>query len=218
MSVISLNRNLSEQNERQLQFDLHSYFEKIWPNCKNFQPLNPSAHLKPQALAALTFKKDFFKNMAEIIPFGVDISDKSIFKRTISSMGLKVSNDVWNHITDDDVIEVYNGDFLQIAHNFSFMNYCSYHPVDLCTYEWWELFSRDIKITEALAEAGNQVFRGKVKTFAEINSPKHIVKELLSKNPYCLEVEQGIMAPVFDNGIIVAGITTLRAKHINIDN
>lgn len=163
---------------------------------------------------ALAFKTLFFEAMSNVIHFS-ELSDKQIFKFTLRNMKLRVDDGFWPMVSEEDVLELYNSDFLQIGHNISFMKFCSYHPSDLYLKEWWELFHRDEKMTVLLADLANKVFQGKVNKYLEAKVPSHSVKEIASHKKYQLNVEQGVMAPVYDReGCLVACLTALKAAHI----
>ncbi len=164
--------------------------------------------------AALAIKTRFFEAMSSVIHFS-ELSDKQIFKFTLKNLKLRVDESFWPMVSEEDVLELYNSDFLQVGHNISFMRFCSYHPSDLYLKEWWELFYRDEKMTAMLAESANRVFQGKVNKYIEAQVPKHLVREIASLKKYQLNVEQGVMAPVYDKeGCIVACLTSLKATHI----
>lgn len=136
-------------------------------------------------------------------------------KNLLNIMKLKAPADFVSSITDEDIVEIYSPESIQMFRNLKFYETTSYTLADLLLYEWHELYSRPTKIYETLAEYGAYCATKakKDEVISMDHVPTHIIKEIKSTPINLLEVKFGKIAPVFASTGEHAGlIVTCRAK------
>lgn len=186
------------------------YVRPFLPGLPYFSRLSFEAqHL---ALKAVEFYIDL---CSEHISAGEKLTDSLSFTwRALRKLGLRPHSDLFNHIQEDDMIEIYNRDSRQLYRNFRYYDFCSYSFEELYSLEWWNLFDRDQKITDALLQEGIKVFSGEVAGYCLSATPKHIVRELISVDRLANAYQAKIIAPLYEGNNIEALLVTLSAESV----
>lgn len=144
-------------------------------------------------------------------------SNKALVKSILSLMKLCVNDDFIDQITEEDIVEIYSPEGVQVFRNLKFYETTAYTLADLLIFEWNELYLRPTKVYEKLAEYVDYCIN-KAKSNEIINLKhlaSHIIKEIKSRPVSLLEVKFGNMAPVTTFGGANAGlICTCRAKNM----
>lgn len=152
--------------------------------CQAYRPGAPHFSNLPQAKQdeVLEYLRFYLELCMGQIAAGDRLSDNLSFTwRALKRLGFVPRSDLFNHLTDEDVIEIYNSDNRQLFRNLRFFDHCSYTLEELCTLEWWTLFERDQKITMKLFEAAEKIFRGEItETIIPTDIEPHIIKETQS--------------------------------------
>lgn len=146
-----------------------------------------------------------------------EAKNRSMIKNILNIMKLSATSDFLNNITEEDIVEIYSPDGIQIFRNLKFYETTSYSLADLLLYEWYELYSRPTKIYEKLAEyVVYCVTKARPNEIIDLNHiPAHIIKEIKSNPINLLEVKFGKMAPIYSFGGNIAGlIVTCKAKNM----
>jgi hypothetical protein len=124
--------------------------------------------------------------------------DPSLLWYVIKELGLRPCSDLFNKIQPNDVIEIYNTDFIQIFRNFAFFSICSYSLEEIFSYEWRELYERDPVITGKLAELAFSLLSGDVKTTIPIlGIGDHQLTEVFSPSRHKMVVNHSYLSPLF---------------------
>lgn len=139
---------------------------------------------------------------------GFKINDNISFTwRAFGRLGLSPSKDFFSYITEEDLVEIYSKDQIQLFRNFAFFECCSYTLEELHTYEWWNLFERDEKHTQMILEDAAKTLSGEIRDTFTPNIPAHNVREISSAENILINIEIRHMAPVYRNkkvdGLIV---------------
>lgn len=133
------------------------------------------------------------------------VTNADFFKSVLSYFDYEVDPTFFEHLQENQTIEIYNTSNIQLFRNFNYFELSSYSLLHLISFQWFELFERDPKITEKILTGGREVLASQQKT-KKWNIPKHELKEiLLGDTPKTLVVENGTITPVFqksDNKII----------------
>lgn len=104
--------------------------------------------------------------------------EKAILAKNLKRLGLKHSEGSEESIEIGHIIEIYDSHSVQLYRNFEFFRHSSYSLMDLVTTEWFRLYQRPQKITDALIESARQVFiQGKA---IVPDVPSHILREIYS--------------------------------------
>lgn len=169
-----------------------------------------SIEKKKYAIEQLRFYQDLcHSQLAE----GYKINDSLSFTwRAFRKLGLVPNSDLFSHITNDDIVEIYSKDHVQLFRNFAFFDCCSYTLEELYTYEWWSLFERDEEITQKILKETHRVFSGEVEGTFVPDVPKHALREARSAERFSLSCEIRRMAPVYRNKRPDAVIVLERAE------
>lgn len=131
---------------------------------------------------------------------GYKINDSLTFTwKAFRRLGLVPSSDLFNNIENEDIIEIYSKEHVQLFRNFNFFDCCSYTLEELNTYEWWSLFERDEETNQQIIAATNLVFSGEKEGTFVPDVPKHLLREARSADRFSMNHQIRKMAPVYRN-------------------
>ena len=82
----------------------------------------------------------------------VENIERRLLEVCANKLGIVFDPNVYNTVTNDHIIEVYNEDLIQIYRNLSFFNLCSYNLLDLLSHEYYELYERSVQVNTQLFE------------------------------------------------------------------
>jgi PAS domain-containing protein len=141
-------------------------------------------------------------------------SSRTFVWRAFSALGFVPDSNLFNLIGDDDVVEIYNMENIQIFRNLRFFEFCSYTLEELFSKPWMELFVReDPEITKQLINL--------LVTLAETKNPRpvstnvgpHFTREVGSESCFRVELEVKHVTVLFsDDGSPEAYVACERAK------
>jgi hypothetical protein len=84
---------------------------------------------------------------SEQINEGYTLKDNPSFAwRAMSKLGLTPRSDLFSHLTNEHIVQIYSANNVQLFSNFRFFEICSYTLEELFSLEWWVLYERDPKI------------------------------------------------------------------------
>ncbi len=132
--------------------------------------------------------------------------ERCYIEPAIKMYGLELRDtEFWNKVQKDDVIEIYSSESIQLFRTFNFFKISSYSLLDLLTLEWYLLWERPSFVMNALIEAAQQMMEGRMKTATQINSSRHILKEIYNDDSIGFKcssvlVEPGFACPLFEEG------------------
>ena len=133
--------------------------------------------------------------------------------------------DFWGRLQKDDVIEVYSAENIQLFRTFNFFKISSYSLLDLLTLEWFLLWERPSFALNGLIQAAKETIQGKMKTATQINSPRHILKEIYNDDTLGFKcssvlVDPGLICPLYetDSDQVKGFLFTLRGKVMGYDS
>ncbi len=169
--------------------------------------------------AILAAFENYFGVVRSQLGLGHDLQDrrKRIFWGILGRLGLRPCSDLFDKLGEDDCVEVYGADFIQIYRNMKFLELCSYNLDDIFACEWVELFYREPRITEALAKEMTHVLSGGVRSTLQISDDagqaEHVVSEVFLEERREFLVRHKYLSPLFDeNGRPAAFVIILDAK------
>lgn len=86
-------------------------------------------------------------------------------KKALRAFGLKAYDDnVFNLITEDDIIEIYSADGRQLYRNILFCKMCSYSLLDLAVNSWDQLYEKPAQVTNQILELIKQILTTNIST------------------------------------------------------
>ncbi|MBO9666081.1 MAG: hypothetical protein J7501_04650 [Bdellovibrio sp.] len=146
---------------------------------------------------------------------GMKINDNLSFVwRAFCRLGLAPCRDFFTHLTQEDIVEIYSKDQLQLFRNFKFFDHCSYTLEELHTIEWWNLFERTEENTKIILGEAIKALSGEIHESFVPNVPIHSLREANSAEHFTMEIELRRMAPVYRNRQIEGVIVLERARLI----
>lgn len=124
---------------------------------------------------------------------------------TLVFLKLRPPSDFFSYLSDDDKIEVYDLNGVQIWRNINVMAVCSYSFEEMLCLPWDERYCREESMTQKIyASVGKVISSSESQVYYE-QIPSHIVKEKKSQKKYTLLARHDYFAPLFDVDNKVAG-------------
>lgn len=205
-----------------------SLFDAIWIIGKSYgrpyQKEDLSARItalsETQKLHAMQSLIQFASIIVDAETHRIDITKNLDFlKFWLQEMGFEAHFDLEKYITNDDIVEIYDHDLVQIGRNHIFYKFCSYDPLTLATVPFHELFRRDNSINEIIFTHAKKCLDSSTKVH-KIETPIHTMQEAFARNSKVFEIEHKYCSPLFKRGSHepIAIFCTQRAKYIGDSN
>lgn len=145
--------------------------------------------------------------------------DLNLLWRFIQLMGYRPTSDLFDHITGEDVVEIYDRNHKQIFCNLRFFSVSSYSFEELKHLPAKELFERPPELMELLIQEVSALFASSDPKTVQSKLPPHIAKELHSKRKYTAQVQQGIISPLFNpSGSVEAVVCSIKVRILNVES
>jgi hypothetical protein len=145
-----------------------------------------------------------FSNYKKLIQSSLEtdpdcLKDESLLLNQIGQfMNLRVTSDLLGKIQHDDIVEIYNQDFVQVYRGLTFMHICNYTLVDLLTYEFYELYERSVSVNEHLFAAAKIVTeRGTSEGVSLKHVPAHLTRERFSEERGVFQITFRHFFPIY---------------------
>lgn len=119
--------------------------------------------------------------------------------------------DIFDKISDTDVIEVYLDDHTQIFRNLNFFNYTSFTIDELLCGTWYKLYKRDFISTLKMMKVAFKILTGRLQSTTAWNVPVHIFYEVGSLECLKQSIELKYLSPIKNNGKRIGAICTSAA-------
>lgn len=119
--------------------------------------------------------------------------------RAFRKLDLVPRGDVFGHMTDDDLIEIYSCENKQLYRNFKFFEVCTYTLEELYSREWWVLYERDSEITMKIFDMGARVMSGEIVESYIPDIQPHRLKEINSAERSTVLQQVKLMSPLKRN-------------------
>ena len=148
---------------------------------------------------------------------GVPVTGVQLLWHAVKRLGLIPPPDLFDKVTDDDVVEIYNSAFIQVFRNFKFFEISSYSLADVSIYEWRELYYRDPTVTGEIASLGIKVFKGELTGVVDTQIRPHILEETFSPELFKMRMRQKYFAPLIDStGQVQAVVATSEVEVVEM--
>lgn len=146
---------------------------------------------------------------------GGDAADeKALLWRFIRRMGYTPTSDIFDLITDEDYLEIYDNEGQQVYRSLNYFDLVSFTIEDLVTLNWKTDFKRDRMVLLNLIEVTLRFATGTLhKTYACDKVPKHHVQEMIGQK-YLHELGLKYISPLKVAGKTVAIVATSHARRI----
>lgn len=114
-------------------------------------------------------------------------------------LGIVFNPEVYDRLTQDKIIEIYNQDMIQIYRSLSFFNLCSYSLSELLTNEFYELYERSLQVNSLLMESAQKLINREY-SLAPISLkhiPQHVMREKFSEEKTAFFVQFEEAYPIY---------------------
>ena len=116
----------------------------------------------------------------------------------LKQLNLRPHSDLFNHITDEHIVEVYNENAIQIYRSFNLFQYLSYSISDIFSHEWWELYTRDNVVFDQMLLMNDRLLDGSLTGVVKTNYPDHWVQEIFSPKKLRATMKHELFTPLND--------------------
>ncbi|WP_374073873.1 hypothetical protein [Bdellovibrio bacteriovorus] len=143
----------------------------------------------------------FFKELCEEqISEGYKLKDNSSFTwRAFRKLNYVPRADVFNYMSDEDLVEIYSYDSKQLYRNFKFFECCSYTLEELYSVEWWNLYERDPAMTMKIFDAAAKVISGEIEGSYVPGIEPHTLREIRGENGMTFMQQLKLISPLKKN-------------------
>ncbi|MEO5668307.1 MAG: hypothetical protein ABIR96_09630 [Bdellovibrionota bacterium] len=117
-------------------------------------------------------------------------------KRALDKYKMRVRDEDIDLIMQDDVVEMYSIDGLQIFRNLEFFNYCRYSLLEVMMYEWFALYERASFVEKDLHQWQVDVLKGA--TSKKCFFGENFMRERLLADKRLYAIQFKYLIPLFD--------------------
>lgn len=182
------------------------------PSMPFFNKLNHIDKLK-----VISELKSFNEICEQILSEGKALTDaKAMTWYALRKFNLHFPSDLFDFINDENVIEIYNRDNIQIFRNFNFFDVTSYTLEDLLCRPWVDLFSRlNSEHTMSIINTCNKFYS---KELTAVTPLSHVGKHKIveTDSPFGLNVDAVVdfVAPIYDKTKYPAGFIAIETAQL----
>ncbi len=157
----------------------------------------------------------------EVLSEGVSLLEhKRVVWAAMRILRMRPPHDAFSFLRDDEVIEIYNRDHIQIFRNVKFFELCGYSVFDVLVQDWPSLYDRKpADITPAIFKQTELSFEVDSRSEYYQNIPDHILHEKFSSDQRKLLISMGMHAPVYDlnvkSPVPMGVLVSLRAQIVH---
>ena len=215
MSQSAVKRIVSSTNSTELFRESISLFEELLERIANIPKRPIPDHVwdifaqldEEQRAAAIEQISSYTELLAEAVAEGISLmADKRLAWFAMKKLKLTPPSDLLELIEEDDCVEVYNVNGIQIFRSLTFYKIVSYSVAEITLYPWDRLYNRDPQITQQIIEQGFiKGFSGTTSAY-KLTIPDHDVTEAMSLKPRSIHVKFGWLAPLIDQPRSVGAI------------
>jgi hypothetical protein len=125
--------------------------------------------------------------------------------RYMNKLGLIPQSDIFDKITDDDIVEVYlvaDGAQSQVFRNLKFLDCVSFTIDQIFGADWRVTTTRDEKVAGKIMEIAIGIMTEQITSTLAVHSliERHIVQEVDSPELFTISIQMKYMSPVRQNG------------------
>lgn len=157
----------------------------------------------------------YYQLCSEHVAEGQSLRDSKTFTwRALVKMGLAPLSDFLNNIGDDDIVEIYSYDEIQMFRNLEFFDLCTYTLEELFCLQWYRLFVRAPEIAAAISNIAVEIFSKKHPHGLFEPLPPHIVTQPLAQEKVAVDFLIRYIGPLYQDKQVPAIICIERATPI----
>lgn len=167
-----------------------------------FSLLNPTR--QQTSLAQL---RTYFGTLQACLDTKSATENQSVWS-ALQLLGLKPTSDIFEKISSDYAIEIYDGEGIQAWRNLTFMSVCSYTLEEMFSLTWQERYERSPLAEKQTTEVVIDIFTGKIKgtTACQIHNQ---ISETCSGGKFVIDVFHEYISPLTGPNSGVSGFIVL---------
>ncbi len=205
---------IPKDNDIELQFKLAliKFSEFVKKFNLELHPYSDHTWIKFRCLSSTAQKSSFEKFLIysslclSADESGADLTDdRALTWWALRQFKLRPCSDFFDKVTEEDVVELYNAEGIQIYRNWAFFEISGYSIGDLFVYSWDELYSRDSSVANLMNARVGLILTGSVRETLPWQVPGHKIVESISDQRNISEMNLKYISPVFDSSGAVAG-------------
>lgn len=103
-------------------------------------------------------------------------SEKAFLQRALEHYGLHVDDEFWTTFTEDQFVQIYGEDMIQLYRSLNFFRVCGYSLLDISVFEWYVLWDRPSRIMDEMIRSA----QGALETYVavkKLEAPRHVLRE-----------------------------------------
>jgi hypothetical protein len=136
----------------------------------------------------------------ELMEAGEKLTDSPKFLwRYFRQSGSTPCSDIFDKISETDVVEIYNLEQVHVFQNLNFFDWISVTLEEILCVPWYEVSTRDLKIAARLYELAGQMLSGQIRQTIVPDNPWHLVEEVSSVLRLKFDLQVKFISPVFVN-------------------
>lgn len=185
-----------------------SYFRLLNTNTQS--QINQHFETYVTTLAAVMIEPEIEKD--------IDLEKKLVW-RFLSYLKLTATDDLYAKLSNDDFIEIYNTDGVQIYRSFNFFSVCSYTIEEIICVPWFQLYQRKTEITKSYLELMGQLSTPEYqKSCIKVHLPQHDLIEIFSSKQYTVTIEPNFVTALLRIGShqFAGALNTFKVKKLNM--
>jgi hypothetical protein len=145
----------------------------------------------------------------ELLTESLSLRDNSqLLWRCLRRLKLVPSGDLFDKLTNEDIIVIFAPDQRQIFRNLEFLRHSILTLEELYTTEWYRYTRRDPGITQKIRELAADLSTGKKIGTFDPGIEEHVIEQVGSNGPAKLRIKINYVSPVTSDGKI-AGIVVV---------
>jgi hypothetical protein len=131
---------------------------------------------EPAKLATFRGFSHYVQNCEDLTSAGISLRDNySFLMHTMKRAGLFTQENIQSFLTNQNIVEVYDLNHIQIFRTINFFDLCNYSLLDLLAREWFVLYERLSSVSElSMREFQLCLASGKLR---RLTIPVHLLKE-----------------------------------------
>jgi hypothetical protein len=130
--------------------------------------------------------------------------------RSMSRSGLTPPGDLFDKITDEDIVVIFAPDQRQLFRNLEFLRHSILTLEELCATEWYRYTKRDPRIVQQLRKLTEDITSGRKTGTFDPEVEEHEIEQLGSQGSSKLRIKISRVAPITSDGKVMGIIVVER--------
>ncbi len=123
--------------------------------------------------------------------------DREFLSLSMRALNLNFAKNFLDQNTSEDLVEGYDSERFQIFRNMRFMETSAYSLLEIQSYPWPDLFSRDSKIADRLISYCDEVLWENNSTIA-LDISEHVICEIKTEDKNSVRINFRHLAPIYN--------------------